>query len=298
MRVGVGLKKYAYTPEAYAYEKFLEKSNVCVQLTLEEQLSPDNDVNIYFMGLRPFWQRNASKAAEVHEYQSLSVAPCPALKDTVKKIMNRKPCGRIFLNDVIRKRMNFSSGVPYILRDMGVDATLYQKPSICPDFDIVYSGSIAGRAGLLEEIYRLSELGYKILVVGDVSAKDLGRFCDNTRVEFAGRVSRDDLPGIYRLAWAGLNYTPDLYPYNIQTSTKTLEYLASGLVVFSNKYHWASKFSRDHNVRFIWLEELHRYIDTSSGGVGESFYFDASEFMWDNVLEQSGFLDFITSLCA
>ena len=149
MKVGVGLKKHAYTPEAYAYKKFLEQSNVEVQLAPEEDLCSDNDVNIYFMGLRPFWRRKASGAAEVHEYQSLSVAPCPAFKDAVKKIVNGRPNGRIFLNEVVRESMGFASGVPYILRDMGVDAALFQKPNACPDFDIVYSGSIAGRNGLL-----------------------------------------------------------------------------------------------------------------------------------------------------
>lgn len=40
-----------------------------------------------------------------------------------------------------------------------------------------------------------------------------------------GPVNRDQLPEIYKNARFGLNYTPDIYPYNVQTSTKTLEYL-------------------------------------------------------------------------
>ena len=296
MKVGVGLKKYAYTPEAYAYKKFLEQSNVEVQLAPEEDLCSDNDVNIYFMGLRPFWRRKASGAAEVHEYQSLSVAPYPVLKDTVKKIVNGQPNGRIFLNEVVRESMGFASDVPYILRDMGVDAALFQKPNAFPDFDIIYSGSIAGRNGLLEEFQRLSALGYKLLIVGEVAASVRDLFRENTKIEFAGKVSRDDLPRLYSRAWAGLNYTPDLYPFNIQTSTKTLEYLASGLVVFSNKYHWASRFSSDYGVRFLWLDELQRYIDISSSCIGDDCFFDASEFMWDSILERSGFLSFISSV--
>jgi hypothetical protein len=58
-----------------------------------------------------------------------------------------------------------------------------------------------------------------------------------------GPVSRDQLPEIYKNARFGLNYTPDIYPYNVQTSTKTLEYLASGLGVISNKYKWSEFFS-------------------------------------------------------
>ncbi|MDR8015706.1 glycosyltransferase family protein [Ectopseudomonas guguanensis] len=297
MKVGVGLKKHAYTPEAYAYKRFLEQSNIEVQLALEEELCPYNEVNIYFMGLRPFWRRKASGAAEVHEYQSLSVAPYPVLKDTVKKIVNGQPNGRIFLNEVVREGMRFTSGVPYILRDMGVDAALFQKPNAYPDFDIVYSGSIDGRNGLLEEFQRLSALGYKLLIVGEASASVRNLFRGNKKVDFVGRVSRDELPRLYSQAWAGLNYTPDIYPFNIQTSTKTLEYLASGLVVFSNKYHWVSKFSSDYGVRFLWLDELQCYIDLSSVLINDDFFFDASEFKWDSVLKRSGFLSFISSMC-
>lgn len=296
MKVGVGLKKHAYTPEAYAYKKFLEQSNVEVQLAPEEDLCSDNDVNIYFMGLRPFWRRKTAGAAEVHEYQSLSVAPCPGLKDAVKKIVNGQPDGRIFLNEVVQENMSFASGVPYILRDMGVDAALFQKPNSCPDFDIVYSGSIAGRNGLLEQLQRLSTLGYKLLIVGEAASSVRDLFRESTNVEFSGRVSRDELPSLYSRAWAGLNYTPDLYPFNIQTSTKTLEYLASGLVVFSNRYQWASKFSSDHGVRFVWLDELQRHVDISSTRISHDFFFDASEFMWDSILERSGFLNFISSV--
>ena len=55
MKIGIPLSSFAYTPEAYAYEKYLKKLGHQIQLDYE--LDPDNDINIYFMGTRPFWKK-------------------------------------------------------------------------------------------------------------------------------------------------------------------------------------------------------------------------------------------------
>ena len=47
MNIGIGLKKTAYTPEAYAYEKYLTSKGFKVQLEQEEKLDLNNDINIY-----------------------------------------------------------------------------------------------------------------------------------------------------------------------------------------------------------------------------------------------------------
>ena len=47
MNIGIGLKKTAYTPEAYAYERYLISKGLKVQLEQEENLDLNNDVNIY-----------------------------------------------------------------------------------------------------------------------------------------------------------------------------------------------------------------------------------------------------------
>ena len=223
MKVGIGLKSQSYTPEAYAYEAYLKKKCVEVQLELEDDICPNNDINIFFMGFQPLWQKNPGRAKIIHEYQSLSTAPYAKLKDSVKRFINKKPSGRIFLNEIVRQELNFSDDIPYINRDMGVDSSLYQRPVKDAEFDIVYAGSIEGRIGLIFEIIRLSNLGFRFLLIGDVSAENRAVLSTYSNILLVGRVSRNELPNLYRKCKAGLNYTPDLYPFNIQTSTKTLE---------------------------------------------------------------------------
>ena len=252
MYIGITLSKFAYTPEAYAYEKYLQELGHQVQLDYE--LDPNNDVNIYFMGVRPFWKKKEGRAIEIHEYQSLSTPPYAHFKNFAKKIVNKQPNGRVFLNEFVHRDLSFSDNIPYIYRDMGVDEALFQSPSENPLFDIVYCGSIAGRNGLIEVLIRLAE-NYKVVVVGQVSDLE-SSLLKHENITILGRVERKDLPEIYRNSRFGLNFTPDLYPYNIQTSTKTLEYLASGLGVISNKYKWSEQFFNEIDYQPVWLEDF------------------------------------------
>src|SRR5690606_2923229 len=116
---GIPLSHNAYTPEAYAYEQYLTSKGWQVQLDYE--LDPNNDINIFFMGTRPFWKEKKGRAKEIHEYQSLSTPPYAKIKNFSKKIINKKPDGRIFLNKIVAQHFNFNNNIPCIYRDMGVD---------------------------------------------------------------------------------------------------------------------------------------------------------------------------------
>ena len=286
MRIGITLKKRAYTPEAYAYETYLKERGHQVQL--DYTLDPNNDINIYFMGARPFWKKKEGRAIEIHEYQSLSTPPYVQFKNFAKKIVNKKPNGRIFLNSFVQHDFNFTDDIPYIYRDMGVDEALFQSPSENPLYDIVYCGSIAGRNGLIEVLRRLAG-NYKVVVVGQVS--DLERsLLKHENITILGRVERSNLPEIYRNARFGLNYTPNIYPFNIQTSTKTLEYLASGLGVISNRYYWSEEFFRNLKYTPLWIEG-----DLSLEENHEQ-KLDFSSFSWSSILNDCKFEEFILDL--
>lgn len=287
MIIGVPLSKFAYTPESYAYEKYLSAAGHTVQLSYD--LDPDNDINIFFMGTRPFWKKQEGRAVEIHEYQSLSTPPYAKLKDFSKKIINRKPSGRIFLNDFVCKGLNFEDNISCIYRDMGVDDALYQTPSENPLYDIIYCGSVAGRVGLIEALLKLAK-NYKVVVVGKVSEQEQ-MLLQVGNITLLGQVSRDQLPEIFRNARFGLNYTPDIYPFNIQTSTKTLEYLASGLGVISNRYRWMEGFSELHNLDVVWMDDTVPNVDVNI----DKCDFGFSIYSWDNVLKNSKLLEFLES---
>jgi hypothetical protein len=290
MRVGIELTGKAYLPEAYAYKNYLSDNGVSVELAPIQDLSLNNDLIITFMGFK----KNQHKAEYrvIHEYHSLSTPPMARAKDSLKRYLNFKPNGRIFLNDKVERIMSFKDNIPFIYRDMGVNdhfISLSDK-KISKQFDIVYAGSI-NRKGLLKTVIDISKLGYKIVLVGKVNDIDRAIY-EQYGITLTGELLPKEISSIFSLSRAGLNFTPNLYPYNIQTSTKTLEYLSAGLSLISNKYLWIESFSKAHNIKPIWLEGLNSNFELDQ----YTYNFDPEWYRWSNVLHRSNFMDFVESV--
>lgn len=290
MKVGITISKSAYTPEAFAYERYL--TNLGHKVELEYEPNPSNDINIYFMGLRPLWKTEKIRAIEIHEYQSLSTPPYAQMKNKLKRIVNRKPSGRIFLNDIIRDNIKFKDNIPYILRDMGVEKELFQKPSKNPKYDIVYCGSISGRPGLIETILNLSN-SFKIVVVGQLSNAEKEVLSRNN-ITLLGSIERSGISDIYKEARYGLNFTPDIFPYNIQTSTKTLEYMAAGLDIISNKYKWTEDFFLEIDYNPYWLDtNIISQINQAPTRLKSYHQHVIRKHSWENILIKSNLEGFL-----
>lgn len=291
MKIGIGLKEFSYTPEAYAYADYLRNKGWNVQLEQESQLDPSLDLHIYFMGLKPFWKKESNRCkVEIHEYQSLSIPPYAHLKDVIKNLVNRKPNGRIFLNDTVKNYFFFKDRIPSLNRDMGIDEKLFLSAPTNPIYDLIYSGTISSRPGLVENFLRLAKINLKILIVGDVNKEIRNLFSSFKNVSFSGRVARHELPELYQQARAGLNFTPDLFPFNIQTSTKTIEYCAANLGVISNNYKWVRDFQDSRKSKFLWLENLNSIDDL------HNFKFiipDVRDLEWFNLLNNINFDHFL-----
>ena len=100
------------------------------------------------------------------------------------------------------------------------------------------------------------------------------------------------MPHIYSQAKYGLNYTPNIYPVNLQDSLKTKEYCAAGLKVVSNKYYWVKNFCEIRNGKFLWLHNIKKRDDI------DSFDYitpDVRDLKWNTILEKCNFYDFIKS---
>lgn len=296
MKIRIPLSKHAYTPEAHAYKEFLTHRGWQVQLDFD--YVPDEpalDIRLCFMGSRPFWSASKTNIPEVHEYHSLSTPPYAKVKNLIKHCINRRPAGRIFLNKIVQKDLFFRDETPAIYRDMGIDRRFFALQGVNPEFDLIYSGTIRGRIGLVGELLRLAKLGLKILIAGEVDESTREVFRLFGHVTFTGRLQQHELPGVYARARAGLNYTPDIYPFDRQTSTKTLEYCAAGLGVVSNRYQWASEFAEQRGATFLWLDNLKSKTDV------DTFNFqvpDVSDLEWSTLLDVAGLDDFLRKCAA
>lgn len=258
MKIFIQKNDRSYSPEIYAYKDYLEKNNYKVDIGFETEFSNEYDAVMLLMGFFPkFRSNNYNKVRTIHEYSSLSLYPFSKIKNYLKHYFNSIPDARIFNSPIIKKDLFFNNEIPYIFRDTGIDNIFYKNYKINKDFDFVYSGSTNSvRKGLLKSIEKILKIGFSILVVGKVSKEVYEYFKKYNKIEFTGFQPYKELPKIYQRAYYGLNFTPNLYPLNLQNSTKTKEYCASGLKVISNKYQWVFKFEKDNNAKFYWYDDF------------------------------------------
>ena len=208
-------------------------------------------------------------------------------------LFNSKPAGRIFMNSYIKESFNFKDNVPFIYREMGADPSMYIKQNNKKEFDIVYCGSVLFREGLIDIIENLAKLQLKILIIGYYNKYTFKKFNKYNNITMLGRIERNKIPEFYGKCIAGLNFTPDIHPLNLQSSTKTIEYCASGLGVVSSKYKWINNFEVQRNAKFLWIDEIKSKSDF------EKFNFvipDVNDLSWPIILDKCSLDKFILKL--
>jgi hypothetical protein len=139
-------------------------------------------------------------------------------------------------------------------------------------YDIIYAGS--HREGLIERLENLASLDLTIALVGfDHTFKSSGITC-------FGRQSPEETRKIISQSCVGLNYTPDVFPLNIQDSTKVIEYCGAGLGVITNRYVWVNEFEKQRKAKFLDLDYVR-----SKNDVAEFDFIvpDVSDLDWDKL---------------
>lgn len=303
LNLGIYHSGSSYLPEAHAYSSYLSRRGWTVEI-VEQKSALHNmgafDVEIHMCGLLRYDKRHRScRPVVIHEYHSLSTGKYPKLKNILKSYFNYTPDGRIFLNNTVKRGYRFLRSVDSINRDMGVDKEFYDvavgdqyRGSQAEEFDLVYCGSLH-RVGMHQIIDSLASMGIKILLIGHPDNNIEGLVRRYHCVECVGAVTRNQLPSLYSKARMGLNYTPDIYPQNIQTSTKTLEYLAAGLGVVSNRYKWSEGFFNDFDASVLWLDKVKSVDDVQNFSAP---YVDMRHYEWDRILDKCEFDTFLRNL--
>lgn len=280
----------SYAPELFALSEYINSKHD-MSFTVMDRFESGLDVSAFDlsymkMGFAPVWAK--ASVPEIHDYASAAFGSAADIKHWIKKTFSRKPMLRSFLSPYVRARFRFRDGVPFVLRDMGVPdsfLTCNKNPGTI-EFDLLYAGSITASRGTGVMLRSIARSQRRVLVVGIPPDEIYQDFKDSTFVEFAGKVKHHEVPSLASKCFAGINYTPDVAPFNRQTSTKVLEYLAMGLPVVSNQYQWIDEFETSTGARFL------KY-----GNLGEAMQLlysfdyaipDMTPYRWSTIFEQSG----------
>ena len=227
----------------------------------------------------------------IHEYPSLSTGAFPRSKNWIKKTFNVKPDLRVFLNRQVKEGFGFRDHIPYCYRDMGVDDMFFQQTNREKEYDFVYIGSITAARNIptLLRYFKNENRKRSIMLIGDVPDAIHQEFSGVPNIHFTGRVPYDDVPRYASKARFGMNYIPDQYPFNLQTSTKLLEYLAMGLDVVSTDYQWVRTFMEENEIQLVTVDErlsnLEQQLVEHSSPLNPSL--NMERYLWDEIIKQS-----------
>lgn len=294
MIVGILLNNKSYLPEAYAYKSFLQKNNLEVILTNKATELNNANVIILFAGF--FIKKKYKNKKYIIDYASISTPPFVKIKDIIKKKLNFKPNLRIFNSEFIKNYYNFNDNIPFIIRKAGIsDKFLDINHFKTKKYDIIYSGSVDSRKGLKNILIKYLDFGCSILVVGSASDTFKNYFQNYKKIFFTGRIPYEKVADYYCQCEYGLNYIPEIFPYNYQYSLKFLEYSAFKLKVISNRTIFLDQLSKKNKINFIYDDMINNLNDLKKIKFED---FDVEKFRWTTILKDIKFEQIIKNLCA
>lgn len=277
-------------PEIEIYKSFLEKKGVIVDIKNISKVNKEiKEYNIIwnFMGID--LKKYSQNQYIIHDYRSASSRCFPKIRDKIKIIINVKPNLRIFLNKDLEKYYNFKDNIKSLNIDMGInDLFFHIDKKIAKKYKFVYLGEINKRRGinkLLEWFVKSEFKNESFLLIGPYDLKIYKKYKKYKNLNFLGKIKYKEVPEYLSLCEYAFNIIPNRFPFNFQTSTKLLEYLALNLKVISNKTNFTKRLLKENlDLDFITIN-AYEEITTE---LLENFNFkftNMKKYSWENILK-------------
>lgn len=275
----------AILPEINAYKKYITDYQIVDSRELDIIDFTEFDLIWKFMGTDIFRKLDIPV---IHEYASLSTGKFPKLKNEIKRVFNIKPKVRIFLNKNVKNEFGFNDKIPYIYRDMGIDECFFIKNER-KNYDFVYVGSMSNDRGIVNILEKFTQdlKNSSLLMIGEPDKSIYEAYKKYSNIVFTGKLKYQDVPKIASQAEYAINYIPDKYPYNLQTSTKLLEYIAMNLKVVTTDYLWVNEFEKEREMKFYRVLNDLRELDEKNL---RNFNFkntNIKDRLWKNIIDKS-----------
>ncbi len=287
----------AFLPGLYGYRQFFARYNIqCEVVTADELRTLHRNVEWYFLGSD--FSKPREGIYKIHEYPSASLPPFRHWKDWVKSFINTQPDFRLFQNEFVKDCLNFHDTIPFGYRDLGIpEDWLSGAPAINKEFDFIYTGDVSASRNI-KDIFNLftEKLKERNLLVLSHRYEELKeQYKDYRNIIFKGPVQKDQVREYLLKSRFALNYIPDIAPFNQQTSTKLLEYIACKIPVISTKYQWMNEFEKENGGHYYYLDNnLGNFEWEAINNFSYSFP-DLSGWTWEKQIRRSGVLEFLTA---
>jgi hypothetical protein len=281
--------KKSYLPEVESYKQyFFDTAEVYFWEDIEKSDIQYFDIIWKFMGF-DFKKLNLNSQLLIHEYPSLSAGLFPHFKNYLKYKFNAKPDLRIFLNENVKSELNFKDNINFLYRDMGVHRTFFNHKEAKKKYDFVYIGEINKDRQidkLLNKFTKKENQEISILLIGTPKDNIKTKYEKYKNITFTGYIHYKNIPTLASKAEYGINWIPNKYPYNLQTSTKLIEYCAMNLKIINLKNDWSLKFEKDRNAKFFNVDSNFK-IDLKKLNDFQFSTPNVSDLEWSLVLKKS-----------
>lgn len=289
----------AFLPALNGYPAFFSKYNIqCEVVTKKELGSVKRHIEWYFMGTD--MSKKNRGICKIHEYISPSTPPLRPLKDLYKKSVNCQPDFRIFKNEYVKDCFNFNDQVPFCYQDIGISPEWLADPTPAPakEFDFIYIGDLSTTRKpdrLLHSFTSEAMQNHTLLLLSrDFTALE-AKYRTHANIIFRGPEKKSQVKEFIRRSRFGLNYIPDIEPFNRLTSTKLLEYAALKIPVITTNYRWVREFEKKYGGRFFYLDNDFANLTWENVNGFEYSFPDLSGWTWESQLRKSGVLEFLSS---
>jgi glycosyltransferase involved in cell wall biosynthesis len=254
------------------------------------------DVEWHFMGWQV--QRNKNKIT-IHEYASASVPPFSKLKDSIKKLINAQPDYRLFNNEYVQQQFQQNDHVPFGIRNYGIRSHAnVVLPSPQKKYDFVYVGTLdkSRQPELLLNCFATGLLRHHSLLVLSRNYHSLSsRYAAAGNITFKGPIPYNEVYSHIQQARFGINYMPDVAPYNVQTSAKFIDYAACRLPVVTSDYAWVRNFQNSYGGNYFYLQPNLQNFTWENVNNFSYAQPDLGSWTYEKQLMQSGVLAFLQS---
>lgn len=290
----------SFLPGIQAYSNFFSNYGIETKSVLKTGLSEiQADVEWHFMGTH--YKRKNPAAIVIHEYASASVPPFTNLKNLLKRKFNIQPDFRIYLNQFVMNKLQFSDTVSTGYRDLGLSKEFLNAPERQHHneevYDFIYCGSISRDLKIHKLLNHFtSELKEQTILILSKNYQHLiQEFKKADNIFFAGPVLQSEIPAYLGKARFAINFKPDVEPHNQQTATKLIEYTACKIPVITSDFSWVREFQQRYGGEYFYLnEDLSNFTWENINRVKYSFP-DLSELTWEHQIRNSGVLDFLST---
>jgi glycosyltransferase involved in cell wall biosynthesis len=198
----------------------------------------------------------------------------------------------------VRNEFGFRDQVPFGYRDMGINDEIFQPGpgEKNKEYDFVFSGSVSRNSKmekLLDQFSKGSMKSKKILVLSRDYQKIMQKYSSSANIIFKGPLNQQEVAEHLRRSSFALDIKALIEPYNHQTSTKFLEYLACRVPAISTDTPWLRSFQSRYGGQYFYLKDDLSNFRWEEISRFQYHFPNLKDWSWREQIVKSGVLDFL-----